>query len=84
MSEQERMKYEQLLVIGALSMEVERINGDVRELVTDEQAAKIVELAEKYMTYKPEDEQIADVRRILVEKIAELLEGDDGDDATGE
>ena len=79
LTDKERITSDQILVIGALSEVLEQLGGEPRELVTEEQAERIVEIAEKYTSAKPDEEVIADITRILVEKIAELLERDDGD-----
>lgn len=83
LTEQERITSDQILVIGALSEVIEQLGGEPRELVTEEQAERIVEIAEKYTSAKPDEEVIADITRILVEKITTLLAEGDVADAEG-
>lgn len=68
----ELSEYEQVLVIGALSEALEGEGVNVRDIVTDAQAARVIEVMEKYED-TPQEKQIDDMKRLLIEKVTGLF-----------
>jgi hypothetical protein len=64
--------YEKLLVLCGMATELDRLGVDVRDLTTDEQSEKMVELTKLY-TGIPQEDVTTDMKRILVDKITEVL-----------
>lgn len=90
---EKKREYEQLIVIGGLLELLENYGITTQDVLTEEQRIGVAIITAGYVG-TPQEEQLTDVKRILVEKVDALLaeveaeasdndtEGSDADDGT--